>query len=542
MKNFTVLILLVIILLAALLRLYNLNAVPPSASLDEASIGWNAYSILQTGHDEYGYKFPIILRAYDDWRPALYVYLVIPFIKIFGLDVFAVRLPSVLLSLLVVLGSYFLVKNMLKESKNSEYIALFSTFLLAVSPWSIYISRLGHEVNLGLFFVVFGVLSFLLSQTKRWYLVLSAIFFALSLYSYQSEKIFAPLAVLTLGAIYRKELYKIKKIVFVSIVIGLIVSVPILVASLSPQALIRFKGTSAFDSSNPLYNESAKRLLESRQRGDFIGEILNNRRITSLNIFLSQYFSHFNLQWLFGNRGSESFKTPGLGLLYAFEAPFFLAGIFFLFKNKYSFKTKATISSWVLLSFVAPAVATQAPHAMRSYNVLPMPQILVGIGILEIGKFFPKKPAIILLGILVVSQLYYFWSQYFFVFPKVHSSSFQYPLSKAMPYVFNHHGEYKTVVISNRDNLYESYMFFLFYSKYDPLTYLREGGTRSGGFAETHKIGKYEFRPIFWDEDKIRQKILFVGNPSDFPKDIKTLKEFKDLDGKTSIIITETLR
>ena len=105
-------ILFIIIAIAAFLRFYNISSVPPSASLDETSIGYNAYSILKTGADEYGTKFPILLRAYDDWRPALYVYLVIPFIKLFGLNVLAVRLPSVILSVLTVVATYFLTRKM----------------------------------------------------------------------------------------------------------------------------------------------------------------------------------------------------------------------------------------------------------------------------------------------------------------------------------------------------------------------------------------------------------------------------------------------
>src|SRR5438046_1183056 len=103
MKKYIIFILFILILLIAIFfRCYQLSKIPPSPSLDEVSIGYNAYSILNTGKDEYGYHFPLLLRAYDDWRPALYVYMVIPFVKLFGLTVFAVRLPSVLLSFITI--------------------------------------------------------------------------------------------------------------------------------------------------------------------------------------------------------------------------------------------------------------------------------------------------------------------------------------------------------------------------------------------------------------------------------------------------------
>ena len=118
MKNkLSNLILGLIILIAVFFRFYNLSGVPPQPTVDEVSIGYNAYSILKTGADEYGARFPILLRAYDDWRPALYVYLVIPFIALFDLNVIAVRFPSVILSTLSVIAVYFLLKELLSNSK-----------------------------------------------------------------------------------------------------------------------------------------------------------------------------------------------------------------------------------------------------------------------------------------------------------------------------------------------------------------------------------------------------------------------------------------
>ena len=154
-------ILFFIILLAAFLRLWNLGNVPPSASMDEASIGYNAYSVLKTGRDEYG-EFPLISqRSYDDWRRSTYLFLVIPFIAIFDLNIIAVRLPAIILSILTVLATYYIVLNLFSKRSNFSYlVAILSSFLLAINPWHIYISRLGHESNACLAFLVFGVLFF----------------------------------------------------------------------------------------------------------------------------------------------------------------------------------------------------------------------------------------------------------------------------------------------------------------------------------------------------------------------------------------------
>ena len=64
---------------------------------DEAALGYNAYSILETGRDEYGQILPIIFKSFGDYKPGFYVYLTLPFIKVFGLNELSVRLPSIIL-------------------------------------------------------------------------------------------------------------------------------------------------------------------------------------------------------------------------------------------------------------------------------------------------------------------------------------------------------------------------------------------------------------------------------------------------------------
>ena len=101
-----------IVCIALLLRFWQLGEVPPSPDWDEVALGYNAYSVSETGRDEYGKFMPIVLRSFDDYKPALYSYLAIPFIKLFGLTVFAVRFPSAIFGVLSVIATYFLIKNL----------------------------------------------------------------------------------------------------------------------------------------------------------------------------------------------------------------------------------------------------------------------------------------------------------------------------------------------------------------------------------------------------------------------------------------------
>lgn len=541
-KNF--LILFVIVAFGLFFRIYQLSSVPPSASLDEASIGWNAYSILSTGKDEYGYKFPILLRAFDDWRPALYVYFVVPFIKIIGVDVLAVRLPSAILGSLSVLITFFLVAELFSKYKYKNYLGLMSAFLLAISPWSIYISRLGHEANAGFLFGIFAIFSFLRFKNTLGSICiyLASVFSVLSFYSYQSEKIFIPIMIITLAILFRRELWKKRKHVILALILGFIILSPILKETLSPNGLIRLKGTTAFDVDQSQYVQAAIERLEAKRDGDLIKEVVNNNRIVSAKIFFGNYLSHFSPIWLFSNTGLDSFKAPGIGLLHLFEIPLIPIGVFFLISRKFDKKIKILLVVWIFIAPIGGSISTGAPQAMRFYNVLPTFQLLSSLGFIYLIGLLKKdgarKAFVAVFLVVAAVSVIYFCRQYFIEFPKTSSASFQYSLSKAVPYVLQNNLTFNKVVFSNRRNLGQSYMFFLFYSRYDPVLYQVEGGTGSGGFEKFHRIGKYEFGTV--DLKNISKGVLYLANP--YPSEAPTegdkyfyRKNFDDLDGNTSI-------
>ena len=74
-------LLILITLLSFLLRVVNINF--PPLLWDEAALGYNAYSIIKTGMDEFGKFLPLIFKSFGDYKPGLYVYLAIPFVKLF---------------------------------------------------------------------------------------------------------------------------------------------------------------------------------------------------------------------------------------------------------------------------------------------------------------------------------------------------------------------------------------------------------------------------------------------------------------------------
>src|SRR5260370_41649237 len=96
----------VIFLIGALFRFVNLSSYPSGFHIDEASLGYNGYSLLLTGKDDNGNFLPLYIDMFGDNRPSGYHYLTIIPILFFGLNVFATRFPGALFGSLTIFAIY----------------------------------------------------------------------------------------------------------------------------------------------------------------------------------------------------------------------------------------------------------------------------------------------------------------------------------------------------------------------------------------------------------------------------------------------------
>lgn len=533
-----------IIIVAAFLRLYQIGSVPPSPDWDEAALGYNAYSILSTGKDEYGAFLPFVLQSFDDYKPALYVYTVIPFIPIFGLDILAVRLPSAIFGILTILATYFLVWELFKRRD----IALVSSLLLAISPWHIQFSRVGFEANVALAFNVFGVLFFLKGLKQPWLLALSAFFFGLNPSVYQSVRVFTPLLVITLLVIFWKQLFALpKKYLLLSFFAGLLALSPLLtyIAS-NNNALSRFRGVSILSDYKIIEPEVEKR-LEDREIKNSMGAVFHNKTVAYSREIISGYFSHFDLNWLFIHGDLSRHHAPGMGLLYLWELPFLFMGIYLLVFSRFSLQTKLFIFAWLLLVPVPAAITKDVPHAVRTLNFLPVFQIFIALGLLQFLAFIKKNHEtrvmnygikLFAIGYLffVLFNFSYFLNQYFVQQNYFASQDWQYGYKEAVSYVQSVENNYKKIVVSNQVPLDQSHMFFLFYLRYPPTVYQQSAHITE---ENNYFFDKYEFRPINWANEERSSDILYVGRPEDFPIGVSIRKIIHYLNGKPAIVIVE---
>src|SRR5258708_38934833 len=103
--------LILILLMAVFLRGIAFGISPPSLNWDEASLGYNAYSILKTGHDEWGRYFPLSFEAFGDFKLRGYVYTLVPIFALFGLNEWTVRLPSILSGVMAVFLLFLITES-----------------------------------------------------------------------------------------------------------------------------------------------------------------------------------------------------------------------------------------------------------------------------------------------------------------------------------------------------------------------------------------------------------------------------------------------
>lgn len=542
-------VLLLIVLIAAVLRLWNLGTIPPSLTWDEVAWGYNAYSIGIDGKDEFGRFLPFdYIESFGDFKPVLYVYLTVLPIKIFGLQEFAVRLPSAVIGILTVLVVFFLVRQIFNSSKNAVMYAIVTAFLLAVSPWHIMLSRGAWEANLVPFFISLGVYFFLLSVEKigkrKWFLPVSAIMFVLSIYSFNSGRVVAPIIVGILGFIHIKKLWNMKLVSIIAVIVGIVALLPTLPHLLTPEATLRFREVNLFSDISVI-----ERINQEVANDHFslFSRLIHHRFFTFPVEVLKHYFDHFNFSYLFiTGDPNPKFSIPDVGLMYVWQLPFFIFGLLQLFKRR---EGKWWVIFIILLVGIMPAaLATDSPHSLRIAVSIPAFLAVSGYGVVlayewlknqKISVFF-KKLISFIVGFCLLINIIFFVHSYFSHYSDVYSGAWQYGYKPSIAYVQQHEKEYDEIHITNR--LGRPYVYYLFYNQTPPSEFRSTMKVKreSFGFVNISQVGKYHFiEEIHEHEPDRTKKILYINTPSEVPTGAKILKNFYDLDGTLSLVAYE---
>lgn len=469
-----ILLLSIIILLGFFLRFYHIGSVPPSLNWDEASIGYNAFSILNTGKDEYGKLFPLTFQSFGDFKQPVYIYLTTIPILFFGLNEISVRMPSALLGSVSIIFVFLLVKEFFYNSKSKQYYALTSAILYAFSPWSIQFSRFASEANVGICFIIAAVFFFLYAvrRNKLGYLLVADMLFVLSIYTYHSQKIFTPLLIGVLFFSHYKYFLKSwsKAVIFIICFVFLN-----LFWIIDPSATARGKSVLFTSEQTQLLENPIKYELEDRNSEDILGSFLHNRRVVYAKTFLNNYLSHFSPTFLFINGDNARHHAPYMGVEYLVSLPFLIVGILYLWKN-YRHQAKI-ITIWILIAPITSSLAIDSPNAIRSMMFLPVIQICVALGIwnfYSVKKENMKRVVLVVISLLYISNVIYYVHQYFDNTNLLYARYWQFGYRDGVKYA-NSVQDSKVFFASDVE---QAYIFYLFYSKKDPSTYLRNGGSK----------------------------------------------------------------
>ena len=174
-----------LLFLGCALRLWGLGKIPAGLNQDEASALYDGWAILRSGTDRNGYALPVLLRAWGSGQNALYSYLAIPFIAIFGLNSVAGRLPMALAGC----ASLWLLYDLCRRLRGED-CALWVLLALAVNPWHVLLSRWALESNLLPFMLLSGAWCLSRVGEKETWLIPAAAVLALSLYAYGTAYFF----------------------------------------------------------------------------------------------------------------------------------------------------------------------------------------------------------------------------------------------------------------------------------------------------------------------------------------------------------------
>ena len=527
-----------IIVLAFILRFWRLGDYP-ALNADEAAIGYNAYSLIQTGKDEHGNAWPIHFQSFNDYKPGLYFYMVIPFVKVLGLNEWAVRIPGATLGVLTVLIIYLLTKELFKNEK----ISIFSALLLAISPWHIHFSRGGWEVNLATFLITLGVYLFLKGLKNPKYYMLSAITFSLSLYAYHVARVVVPLLGLVLLIIYFKDIFikKNLKILVISFSLLVITILPLAKELVGPAGISRAAGVGLFADSGPL-NRINEQRGEHANFISFIPMVLHNKAANYGLAFLENWVSHYSGEFLFLSGDEiQRDKVPETGELYLFEIVTVILGIVFLLKSSIvNHKSILFIFCWLVIAPIASALTFQSPHALRAHNMVIPLVILSAVGlnsiIASLGKFKRfKQLGFGLISFIFLLSFARYLHMYWVHMSKEYPFSSQYGVKELVSYLNETvESRYKKAVVTDRYD--QPYILFLFYLKYDPAKFQGEHTLTlrdQYGFSTVRSFGKYTFTSITnWDRTRENfRDYLIAGTDEEILPGTNVVKEIYGING-----------
>ena len=531
--------LILILVLSTFLRFWNLGSYP-ALNADEAAIGYNAYSLIKTGMDEHGNSWPIQFQSFNDYKPGFYFYLVLPFVKAFGLNEWSVRIPSAFLGILSVLVIYLFVKELFDDEK----LGLISALFLGISPWHIHFSRGGWEVNVATFFILLGMWLLIKATKNKKYYIWGLLPFVISVYTYHAARIIAPLLGLGYLIFYWKRISNNLKHFLIALGISFLILVPLGIDMINPGAVSRVAGVGLFADVGPI-----NRINEQRGQHSDIqsisAKLLHNKFVNYGLSFFENWIEHYHGLFLFvSGEEIQRNKVPETGQMYLYCAALLAIGLWTIFKaNNKGWKI---IIWWFVVAPIAAALTFQSPHALRSQNMVIPLIIISAFGLVQILDWLKNKKHkfIIVLGrvsiiLIIVLGLARYLHMYWVHMAKEYPYSSQYGVKELVNYVSENQEKYEKIFVTERYD--QPYILFLFYLKYSPEKFQNNHALTARdiyGFSTVRYFDKYNFETIEFEDVKSQNpNSLIIGTEEEIPSEANIVKTIYFPSGQTAFRI-----
>lgn len=518
-------------------RFYGLENSPTSLGFDEAGLGYNAYSLFLTGRDEWGYRLPLSLRSFNDYKPALYSYLAIPFIWAFDLSQATSRMPSAFWGTVSAIFTLLILKQL---TKAKWPLVILAALFVCLSPWRLHFSRVALETNISASFFVITAWCLINRARNRLFKLGTILFGLLAIYSYHSARVAVPtlifLAILDpLGRSLRRSFTDRKVIardgLLLLAVLGL--SLPIFLES-GLSVMTRFNQTNLFSRFYPftpteILNGSNPWLSLTNHPLYYLGGQLFGR--------LAAYLSPLNLTMTFYPWVVKSAMVIiDNGMLGFLGAIFFIIGIFGVLPRFTKEPNVRVLFYWLLAGALPAALTWEWFHPFRSLNLFPALDIIAALGLLSIlarvsslKSIFPRATLLTCVLVFASISVLFNWLNEINYSPWENNGEFQ-------PGGFKEGSAVLAPLIDRYPVIYidtpqaQSYIFFALYGKFDPAIIQetdRQYRLADGFPSHVFDFGKFVYKKFSWPGEKNNHNFVYFTQ-----SEIKE-EEFKDVPGTT---------
>lgn len=511
-----------IIILASILRIHNLGQIPIGFNDDEAAFGYNAYSILTTGKDEWGRRLPFpAFESFGDWKMVGYLYPTVFTQSILGLNEFATRLPSALFGIGSVAATYFLAKKLFDKK-----VAYTASFLLAISPWHVMASRIAFESSAQILPITLATYFFLIGLQKKRFLLISQIGYILTFYIYRSSWIFVPLFVTSLIYLHKDQLKKLNIKGAKYLITAALLLAPLLPVVLTFKGQSRFIQESFITGSSRIGINNDVSLKQSRcetQMPTMVCKLIHNKYNQFAKVYINNYLGNISGANYFNNASSSGFQSFATrSVFYLFELPILIAGFIFIIKTN-NRATKVLIP-WILIVPLAASVVGIGNFG-RINIIMPAPQIIEAFGLVSILMALKNLKYRIILAtlfaLIITVSFLEFYSDLTTVEPYVTARSQRYGYKQLFDYLKTQDKNYDHVIISKGIDDSHQYIQYAYFQKIDPAIFQEEAikNKVENGWVSFDSLGKYKFEYLDPNAQKEipERSILVTGEKEIIP-------------------------